>query len=170
MFRVSGTVRKGSKTVIYRHHFLFRCSLSLNLVVGNMNSYGICDDEWILRKTEGTYFLRVGDFASKVYWPVGTFLDSKVFLIGNTKFKLRFFPNCVYPSKKVLSNDGENNEIENFEENFVGVYIYNESNFDVLADIKLTLGPRTMALQKQFLRERECVGEFGDHEAKVVLQ
>ena len=27
MFRVSGTVRKGSKTVIYRHHFLFRCSL-----------------------------------------------------------------------------------------------------------------------------------------------
>ena len=28
MFRVSGTVRKGSKTVIYRHHFLFRCSLS----------------------------------------------------------------------------------------------------------------------------------------------
>ena len=132
-----------------------------------MNSYGICDDEWILRKTEGTYFLRVGDFASKVYWSAGTFLDSKVFLIGNTKFKLRFFPNCVYPSKKVLSNDGENNEFENFEENFVGVYIYNESNFDVLADIKLTLGPRTMALQKQFLRERECVGEFGDHEAKV---
>ena len=29
MFRVSGTVRKGSKTVIYRHHFLFRCSLYL---------------------------------------------------------------------------------------------------------------------------------------------
>ena len=29
MFRVSGTVRKGSKTVIYRHHFLFRCSLSI---------------------------------------------------------------------------------------------------------------------------------------------
>ena len=28
MFRVSGTVRKLSKTVIYRHHFLFRCSLS----------------------------------------------------------------------------------------------------------------------------------------------
>ena len=27
MFRVSGTVRKGSKTVIYCHHFLFRCSL-----------------------------------------------------------------------------------------------------------------------------------------------
>ena len=27
MFRVSGTVRKGSKTVIYRHHFLFPCSL-----------------------------------------------------------------------------------------------------------------------------------------------
>ena len=30
MFRVSGTVRKGSKTVIYRHHFLFRCSLLLS--------------------------------------------------------------------------------------------------------------------------------------------
>ena len=27
MLRVSGTVRKGSKTTIYRHHFLFRCSL-----------------------------------------------------------------------------------------------------------------------------------------------
>ena len=29
MLRVSGTVRKGSKTTIYRHHFLFRCSLYL---------------------------------------------------------------------------------------------------------------------------------------------
>ena len=27
MFRMSGTVRKGSKTTIYRHHFLFQCSL-----------------------------------------------------------------------------------------------------------------------------------------------
>ena len=28
MFRVSGTVRKGSKTAIYRHHFLMQDSLS----------------------------------------------------------------------------------------------------------------------------------------------
>ena len=49
--------------------------------------------------------------------------------------------------------------IDNNNERFIGVYLYNESNFDVLADIKMTLGGKTMALQKQFLREKECIGE-----------
>ena len=31
MFRVSGTVRKGSKTAIYRHHFLMQDSLLFQL-------------------------------------------------------------------------------------------------------------------------------------------
>ena len=124
-----------------------------------MNSYKACDDEWILRKTEGTYFLRIGDFASKVNWSPGTFLDSKIFLIGNTKFKLRFFPNNLCSTKEVVNDNGlETDVIDNNIDRFIGVYLYNESNFDVLADIKLTLGGKTMALQKQFLREKECIG------------
>jgi len=124
-----------------------------------MNSYKACDDEWILRKTEGTYFLRIGDFASKVNWSPGTFLDSKTFLIGNTKFKLRFFPNNFCSTKEVVNDNGlETDVIDNNTDRFIGVYLYNESNFDVLADIKLTLGGKTMALQKQFLREKECIG------------
>ena len=124
-----------------------------------MNSYKACDDEWILRKTEGTYFLRIGDFASKVNWSPGTFLDSKIFLIGNTKFKLRFFPNNLCSTKEVVNDNGlETDVIDNHIDRFIGVYLYNESNFDVLADIKLTLGGKTMALQKQFLREKECIG------------
>jgi len=124
-----------------------------------MNSYKACDDEWILRKTEGTYFLRIGDFASKVNWSPGTFLDSKTFLIGNTKFKLRFFPNNPCSTKEVVNDNGlETDVIDNNNDRFIGVYLYNESNFDVLADIKMTLGGKTMALQKQFLREKECIG------------
>ena len=33
MFRVSGTVRKGSKTAIYRHHFLMQDSLYFSIDV-----------------------------------------------------------------------------------------------------------------------------------------
>ena len=124
-----------------------------------MNS-NACDDEWILRKTEGTYFLRIGDFASKVNWSPGTFLDSRTFLIGNTKFKLRFFPNNSCSTKEVLNESRlDTDAIDNFTDRFVGVYLYNESNFDVLADIKMTLGGKTMSLQKQFLREKECIGK-----------
>ena len=42
------------------------------------NSLEICDDEWLLRKTEGTYFLRIGDFLSKLSWSAGTYLDTQV--------------------------------------------------------------------------------------------
>ena len=45
MFRVSGTVRKGSKTVIYRHHFLFRCSLLINCSVTVLSSSSL-QIEW----------------------------------------------------------------------------------------------------------------------------
>ena len=33
MFRMSGTGRKGSKTTIYRHHFLFQCYLYFRLTI-----------------------------------------------------------------------------------------------------------------------------------------
>ena len=135
--------------------------LFIDFYSSGMNSYKACDDEWILRKTEGTYFLRIGDFASKVNWSPGTFLDSKTFLIGNTKFKLRFFPNNSCSTKEVVNDNGlETDVIDNNTDRFIGVYLYNESNFDVLADIKLTLGGKTMALQKQFLREKECIGKY----------
>ena len=40
MFRMSGTVRKGSKTMIYRHHFLFRCSLCNISIISTWCSVG----------------------------------------------------------------------------------------------------------------------------------
>jgi len=130
-----------------------------------------CDDEWILRKAQGTYFLRIGEFLKKTRWPSGMFLDSRVFLIGNTKFKLRFYPNNNNSQKLVAnSSTGSGSEGEEMKtdspasnrspeaEGFVGVYLYNESNFDVLADIILKVGSEVLTLKKQFLRANECVG------------
>jgi len=113
------------------------------------NSLEICDDEWLLRKTEGTYFLRIGDFLSKLNWSAGTYLDTQVFAIGNTKFKLRFIPNNV----KEYVNQRSDENMGSF-----GVYLYNLSNFDVLADLKLSMGMRSMTMERKFLRHRECFG------------
>ena len=128
-----------------------------------------CDDEWILRKAQGTYFLRIGEFMKKTRWPAGMFLDSKVFLIGNTKFKLRFYPNnSQAPSMKMVSSSssaGSGSEGSPpsdgspAREGFVGVYLFNESQFDVLADVVLKVGPKALTLNKQFLRGNDCVGK-----------
>ena len=128
------------------------------------NSYTACDDEWMLKKTEGTYFLRIGDFASKTNWPEGTFIDSQIFIIGNTKFKLRFFPNLSCPaslSEQAIacqSQEYVEPKKEEKEDKCVGVFLYNQSSFDVLVDFKLCLGNRTKMFQKQFLRAHECIG------------
>jgi len=138
-----------------------------------------CDDEWILRKAQGTYFLRIGEFLKKTRWPSGMFLDSRVFLIGNTKFKLRFYPNNN--SQKLVANsstgsgsEGEDSNRSPEAEGFVGVYLYNESNFDVLADIILKVGSEVLTLKKQFLRANECVGwpwvyQHSQLESKTIL-
>jgi len=117
-----------------------------------------CDDEWILRKTQGSYFLRIGDFMKKTRWPSEIFLDSKVFVIGNAKFKLRFFPNNSHTCGMRQICHGSDGDGSPHQEGFVGVYLYNEANFDVLADITIKLGSRSMTLQKQFLRGKECTG------------
>ena len=130
-------------------------------------NYEWCDDEWILRKAQGTYFLRIGEFLKKTRWPAGMFLDSKVFLIGNTKFKLRFYPNnSQAPTMKTVSSHAGSgsegsppSDSSPAREGFVGVYLYNESQFDVLADIVLKVGPKALTLNKQFLRGNDCVGE-----------
>jgi len=117
------------------------------------NSLEICDDEWLLRKTEGTYFLRIGDFLSKLSWSAGTYLDTQVFTIGNTKFRLRFIPNNENKDSVIPRSDEETKMFAS-----LGVYLYNLSNFDVLADLKLTIGKRSMSMEKKFLRHRECIG------------
>merc|ERR1712112_335488 len=47
---------------------------------------------------------------------------------------------------------------EEKEDKCVGVFLYNQSSFDVLVDFKLSLGNRTKLFQKQFLRAHECIG------------
>jgi len=128
------------------------------------NSHNVCDDEWMLRKTEGTYFLRIGDFASKINWSPGNFIDSQIFIIGNTKFKLRFFPNVLQgprmSSDVAMSEEYVEQKKEEKDEDHrcVGVYLFNQSGFDVLVDFKMTLSNRVKMFQKQFLRANECIG------------
>ena len=122
------------------------------------NSFQICDDEWMLKKTEGTYFLRIGDLVSKIEWAPGTYLDSQKFVIGSSKFKLRFFPNNnVCSPLEPQDMDMEINNQGN--RGSFGVFLYNLNSFDVLVDLKLTMGRKTLNLQKQFLRENECIGK-----------
>ena len=102
----------------------------------------------------------------KTRWPAGVFLDSKVFLIGNTKCKLRFYlNNSQAPFMKMVSSSAGSgsegsppSDGSPAREGFVGVYLYNESQFDVLTDVVLKVGPKTLTLNKQFLRGNDCVG------------
>ena len=73
MFRVSGTVRKGSKTVIYRHHFLFRCSLFLfRFVLRPSRREGESSNVWMV-----TGFARV---AREDWWTRWVQLHFQIFL------------------------------------------------------------------------------------------
>ena len=129
----------------FKSHCKQEKSFQMNNYTNNNNFVGECDDEWVLRKNQGSYFLRIGEFMRKTRWPSEIFLDSKVFIVGNAKFKLRFFPNISHESSR--------------EDGFVGVYVFNESSFDVLADLTIKLGSKAMTLQKQFVRGKECIGK-----------
>ena len=76
-----------------------------------------------------------------------------MFTIGNTKFRLRFIPNNENKDSVIPRSDEETKMFAS-----LGVYLYNLSNFDVLADLKLTIGKRSMSMEKKFLRHRECIG------------
>jgi len=120
-----------------------------------------CDDEWMLKKSNATYFLRIGEFSKKLCWEPGKYLDSRDFTIGNAKFKLRFFPSGSLGSDPAMMTTKESNNNQVAVANFkcVSVYLYNQSTFDLMLDhLNISLGPKTLQLSEQYLRSRAGVG------------
>ena len=145
----------------FKSHCKQEKSFQMNNYTNNNNFVGECDDEWVLRKNQGSYFLRIGEFMRKTRWPSEIFLDSKLFIVGNAKFKLRFFPNINSGQGVKLESSvgGNRSHGSSRQDGFVGVYVFNESSFDVLADLTIKLGSKAMTLQKQFVRGKECIGK-----------